>query len=312
MNVNSLPMHLWTHLKTPIYRAPNKKRPLKEVEQQTTNSSEIHSTEWEEDQRSLLKLKAIERLSVDFDQVSPPETPLSKMLGQLSGINPYADRLLTTLGYETSFSRPTENAEADAHLQEKVSLMLKQVGSHIIEDYLQENQDAGQDKLSEALQHMTNLLHRGAITGMEGRLNPLSGYFRRVKLTEDGSVNEFETQDLERWAKGVLWNAPGWGELPEVHISEADQEELLQGYMTAVLSSLPSHDFDMSNITQLFALLSGQHDRSYADIKERFVDSLSFIRSQLAEPSRVEEFDAELDHMGFTWNQDAKQFEVRF
>ena len=283
-----------------------------EVGQQTTNSSEIHSTEWKEDQRSLLKLKAIERLSVDFDQVPPPETALSKMLGQLSGINPYADRLLTTLGYESSIFRAGENTEADAHLQEKVSLMLKQVGSHIIEDYIQENQDAGQDKLSEALQHMTNLLHRGAIAGIEERLNPLSGYFRRVELTEDGSVNEFETQDLERWAKGVLWNAPGWGELPEVHIAEADQEELLQGYMTAVLASIPSHNFDMSDVTQLFVLLSGQHDKSYADIKERFADSLSFVRSQFSEPSRIEEFDAELDRIGFTWNHDAKQFEVRF
>lgn len=292
---------------------PDEEASSLETEQPTAVASETPFSEHQQDELQRLKQESVDRLSFHLDKAPQPEGALSQMLRQLSAINPYADRLLSTLGYDAHTLSPRETlTNQDQQLEQNITRMLRQVGEHVVDDVLTTHDSHNQEYLTKRLEDLTARMQRGAASLVEGRFNPLSGYFQKVVVSEDGTVQQFEQQDRERWAKAVLWQAPGVGELPEVRVSEEEQEELLEGYLAATLAIAPQRSVPMEDVPRLLTLLAGPQDRSSAHLKQHFGDSLAFLRSQVVEEIQRDGLDRSLLEVGMLWDEESKQYEAAF
>lgn len=257
--------------------------------------------------------EATNQLDFHLEKPPQPENAFSQMLRQFSGVNPYADRLLATLGHDPhAFPSPEPLTDEERQVEAHIAMMIRDIGQKTIADALQDQHPDNELALAERLRKLPDLMQRGAECVVSEKHDPLSGYFQKIIMNADGTVERYGQQDCERWAKAVLWQAPGIGELPEVSVTEEEQEDLLQGYLAARIALTPQQESDPSQIASLLALLNGSKDESAAPIKKRFSDSLVYVRTHLTNDDSQQSFDESLESVGMSWNEERHQYESSF
>lgn len=255
--------------------------------------------------------EATDQLGFHLEKPPQPENALSQMLRQFSGVNPYADRLLATLGHDPhALSSPEPLSKEDRQTEANVAMMIREVGQRTIVDALQDQHIDNEAALASRIRKLPELMQKGAECMISGRYDPLSGYFQKIIMNPDGTVERYGQQDCNRWAKAVLWQAPGIGELPEVSVSEEEQEDLLQGYLAAIIAMAPQQERDPLKIASLLSLLNESKDESSAPTKKRFNDGLVYVRTHLTDDAGQHSFDESLESVGMSWHEENHQYEV--
>lgn len=291
---------------------PSTERPSEVLEVPRSEHAATHQSESEPANPALRE----EMLRVlDLRQnAAEPEIIFDSSLADRVRSNPIARHLIEAFESRLSQTLSPENSPEQEELRDTVTSFLQSFGDTLLKGFADSQKTGdGSEDFEKLVLERCHPLKAGANERLNGKYNPLGGYFGKINIDADGQISHSPgEQDLARWSKAVLYNEPGVGAMSDVTVSGQEQSDVLQGYFMGDLANLavsPKAD-EVQNIEQLLNLLSQTAQRPRQEIALGLAPIIAKVRNDLEQSGLGEQFDNVFWEIGLKWDQENHQYVI--